>query len=96
MITVRFATGFSVQYNDLQAMKWDNDGMGMTLYETAAKRDAGTGWKVHVPADCIVELVQPCRTYSAVRDETTETVRALMQSEFKTIQRQIRALKKSK
>jgi hypothetical protein len=93
MITVRFPSGFSVQYNDLCAMKWGSDGTIM-LYTSAADRDAGKGWKVAVPKEALVEFVSPCRTYSAVRDETTETVRALMASEFKTIQRQIRNLRK--
>lgn len=97
MITVRFPSGFSVQYNEATAMKWagGSDG-GMLLYRSAADRDAGKGWHVYVPKEALVEFTAPCRTYSAVRDETTETIRGLMQSEFKTIQRQIRILGKKR
>lgn len=89
MITVRFATGFSVQYNSAGYVDRGTEGLAR-LYD----KKGGT-WIATVQGDCIIEgSTPPCRTYSAVRDETTETVRALMQSEFKTIQRQIRLLGK--
>lgn len=89
MMTVRFATGFSVQYNDANFIHYGD--------HTHQLRDRKDGNLIAtVPASAIVELVPPCRIYNAVRDETTETIRGLVQSEFKTIQRQIRALKKSK
>lgn len=87
MITVRFPTGLSVQYNDATTGAYRADGW----FEL---HNARGGWIASVPPVAIIEVVAPCRTYSTVRDETTETVRGLMQSEFKTIQRQIRALGK--
>lgn len=91
MITVRFPSGFSVQYNDLHAAAWGRDG-SVQLYASVEERDSGWGWKVTVPNGALVEFVTPCQTYNAVRDEITETVRNLVQSEFKTIHRQIRAV----
>jgi hypothetical protein len=73
MITVRFSTGFSVQYNSMNAMKWMNDG-SIALYATPADREAGKGWKVYVPKDCILEFVSPCRTYMAQGSAPDEVV----------------------
>lgn len=68
MITVRFASGFSVQYNDLTWVEW---GGGGTAYLYAAK---GTGWKVMVPPGALIEFVAPCRTYNAPSDEASKQV----------------------
>jgi len=71
MVTVRFPTGFSVQYNNLNQIDWDRDGShGAMLYGSKTDGTRDSGWSVHVPADCIIEFVTPCRTYNAAREET--------------------------
>jgi hypothetical protein len=90
MMTVRFPTGFCIQYNDAHWVQWAGDQSGFHNLYTKQ----GGDFIAKVPATAIIEWREPCRMYSAVRDETTETIRALVQSEFKTIQRQIRALGK--
>ncbi len=64
MITVRFPSGFSIRYNDLCALKWGADG-NMFFFKSAADRDAGKGWLVAVPRECVVEFITPCATYNA-------------------------------
>jgi hypothetical protein len=92
MITVRFPSGFSVQYNTATYSQ-TSDSEGITRLYTKK----GGGLIAYAPMrDCIVEWVQPCRTYSAVRDETISELAGIvtqMQLESKTIQRQIRNLK---
>jgi hypothetical protein len=95
MITVRFPSGFSVQYNSMYVMKWDNQGMGMTLYESAEKRDSGKGWSVYVPPDCIVELAQPCRTYQAASSLDADRL-AAMEKELRGLRRSMKELIKGK
>jgi hypothetical protein len=87
MITVRFASGFSVQYNTANFVTRH------TEYSDLSTAKDGT-WVAQVPNSALIEVVTPCRVYSAVRDETTETIRGLMEAKFKTFQRQIRNLKK--
>lgn len=61
MITVRFATGFSIQYNDANYVVSHESGI-TDLYE---KKD-GT-WVARVPtAACVIEVRKPCRLYSAI------------------------------
>jgi hypothetical protein len=60
LITVRFPTGFSVQYNTATYVVWGSVGQRTTLLD----RKDGTPL-AFVPAECIVEFVQPCRTYNA-------------------------------
>lgn len=88
MITVRFPSGFSIQYNDANYVSRHEE-----YSDLLTKKDGY--WVAQVPNTAVIEMTPACRTYGCLRDETTETVRALMQSEFKTIQRQIRLLKKS-
>lgn len=52
MITVRFPTGYSVQYND-----------GYTINNNFIVDKEGA-WIANVPAGAIVECVAPCRTYN--------------------------------
>lgn len=58
MITVRFDTGFSVQYNDLNWVQVLTE--GIFLY----KNSKSEGWSARAPHNAIVEIVQPCRTYN--------------------------------
>ncbi len=94
MITVRFPSGFSVQYNDLTAMKWGSDG-SIQLYTDYAKADAGKGWKVTVPPGALVEFVSPCRTYNASADKANEEIYKLVR-EVRLLKRTIAKLARGK
>lgn len=59
MITVRFPSGFSVQYNDLDNADIRADGIYL-----GKNKSPGT-YSVWVPKDCLVEHLSPCRTYNA-------------------------------
>jgi hypothetical protein len=77
VITVRFPTGFSVQYNSAAHVETNPNGYS-DLY-TAARGQ----WVAQVPtAGCIIEAVTPCRTYSAAGQPDTvwEEVRELRRS----------------
>ena len=86
MITVRFPSGFSVQYNDLCFSQ--STAVSTRLYATSVKRDSGVGWMVEVRGDCIIEHTPPCRTYNAC---DVEMERALNRAK-----KQIERLKKAK
>lgn len=58
MITVRFATGFSIQYNDAYYVSRS------TSYSDLLTSKGGT-WVAQVPNDCVIEFVRPCRIYNA-------------------------------
>ena len=59
MITVRFPSGFSVQYNAATFVKGPAEGVNR-LYT------AENGVLIaRIPADCIIEFKPPCRTYNA-------------------------------
>ena len=94
MITVRFPSGFSVQYNDLDSMKWGSDNAQL-LFRSNADRDTGKGWVVSVPADCIVEFMQPCRTYMAGESDMKTELRDA-QHKLELARKQIARLKKEK
>lgn len=58
MITVRFPSGFCVQYNDAHYVVW-----GTPRTTLLDRKD---GRKIaFVPHDCLLEFEQPCRTYNA-------------------------------
>lgn len=57
MITVRFSTGFSIQYNYGTNIKR----FGTDMYVV----DSKGCWIAKVPEDCVAEAAQPCRTYFA-------------------------------
>ncbi len=61
MITVRFPTGFSVQYNNANYATRSHDGGYTDIY---TKKDGA--WVAQVPtSSCLIEVVSPCRTYDA-------------------------------
>lgn len=63
MMTVRFPSGFSVQYNTANYVS--RVGNGYTDLYT----EKGGSWVAQVPtAGCIVESVPPCRTYVAASE----------------------------
>jgi len=59
MITVRFPSGFSVQYNTLNTCDFRSTGIFL------GRKDDPAHYSVWAPLDCIVEHVAPCRTYFA-------------------------------
>lgn len=65
MITVRFATGFSVQYNDATFV--DN---GENCHRLLTEK--GGRIIARVPHDCIVEFVSPCRTYTPIATDSDQ------------------------
>lgn len=62
MMTVRFPTGFCVQYNGA------NYALRRDAYTDLFTKEGGT-WIAQVPNDAIIEVVQPCRTYFVCPDE---------------------------
>lgn len=71
MITVRFDTGFSVQYNDLNWVKFAN---GMALLY---KNKTAAGYSAAAPLTALIEVIDPCRAYNPTifsRDGRMEAV----------------------
>jgi hypothetical protein len=71
MITVRFPTGFSVQYNDLDGADFRPTGIYL------GKKSDPDNYSVWAPIDCIIEHIAPCRTYWAKDDDVPFWRRAL-------------------
>ena len=90
MITVRFPSGFSVQYNNLCAQKWNKS--GHLLYGTHEDRDAGRNPRVSVPPEALIEFVSPCRIYQAAALDTDRI--AALEKEIRGLRRQIKGLVK--
>lgn len=62
MITVRFETGFSVQYNSATYCKWRDTRVDLYTADPAKEGK----WVATVPNTCIVEVSTPCRLYNPV------------------------------
>lgn len=69
MITVRFATGFSIQYNN--ANLWTRNAEYSDLFY---QHDNKKEWVAQVPNSCIIEAVSPCRTYHAGDSEIKQSL----------------------
>jgi len=67
MITVRFPTGFSVQYNDVNHVEYTGNIARLT-------HNPGNKWyaDVMLSSGAIIEVYAPCRTYNAnqISDDT--------------------------
>lgn len=88
MITVRFPSGFSVQYNTGNYVVRSQLGYS-DIYE---KKDSG--WLAQVPNEALIEVSIPCRTYFAASPDAD--VRAELkqaQHQLELARRQIRRLK---
>ena len=83
MITVRFSTGFSVQYNDLNHADIRADGAYL-----GKENDKGH-YSVWVPKDCIIEHVSPCRTYNPTLVSSDK-----VQAEVAGLTKEVRSLKR--
>ncbi len=59
MITIRFATGLSAQYNDATHIKWYPNGT-IGLFR-GSPDDGHTIAYVHNGTECVIEFRQPCK-----------------------------------
>lgn len=90
MITVRFPSGFSVQYNSATNVYRDSAGYA-NLYVGPER----TGWLAHVPLDCIIEAKPPCRTYfAATQNDAVMLEKKALDHKVCLLKRQIARLKK--
>ena len=71
MITVRFPSGFSVQYNDAHYVVWANAGAPHRIY---TRKDGDL--VASAPQGCVIEFMRPCRTYQAITSR--EAIEALL------------------
>lgn len=85
MITVRFPSGFSLQYNDLDSV----DTRGSYHY-LGKKKDPGY-YSVIAPLDCIIEYVAPCRAYNPtlVPNDKVQAEVALLSKEIRSMKRKL-------
>lgn len=76
MITVRFPTGVTIQYN--AACYVERHAEYSDLYEKNDK----TGWVAQVPNSALIEIKQPCRVYRSpdMPDRHADEIRALRKS----------------
>lgn len=81
MITVRFPTGLSVQYNEANMVTPLGDG-----YHDIVRKEPYR-WYARVAGDCLIEGVHPRRTYNAMSP--------LPNSELDAIRREIASLKRA-
>ena len=90
MITVRFPSGFSVQYNSAHFV----EGKTSTGFQRIREEEGG---KIiaRAPLNCIVEFCSPYRTYDA-STENTETLQQIdsLRREVRSLTRKIRKLAK--
>ena len=90
MITVRFPSGFSVQYNSARYVTWGGDGTSATLWTSKADKEAGKFWVATVNIGCgaLIEFVSPCRTYNAAREESE----SVLKSQIEQLRKEVRSL----
>jgi hypothetical protein len=92
MITVRFPSGFSIQYNDAGFVYRSTE--YSDLYKSSEKKH----WIAQVPNSCVIELVPPCRTYNPVgtdSDQVNASI-ATLSSEIRLMKRKLSKLEVSK
>ena len=84
MITVRFPSGFSIQYNDLDNSEIRENGTYL------GKKSSPNIYSVWCPTDCIIEHIRPCRTYNASGepDEVKQEI-ATLRKEIRSLTRKI-------
>ena len=80
MMTVRFATGFSIQYNT--AVQVNRRAEYTDLYSDYECKK----WVAQVPtAGCVIEAVPACRSYFAGGDEITRQINRDLQETSKSV-----------
>lgn len=84
MITVRFPSGFSVQYNDLDMVDIRQDGIYLGM------KTAPNSYYVWAPKDCLIEHIRPCQTYNAMDKEAWNAVGNLHRN-FESLKRKVTA-----
>ena len=82
MITVRFPSGFSVQYNEATTVEPLPSG-GHDIIRKEPRR-----WYARVGPDCIIEGYPPCRTYNAMREESE----SILKQQLELLRKEVRAL----
>lgn len=82
MIIVRFPTGFSIQYNDLDYADIRANGTYL------GKKATPNSYSAFVPLDCVVEHIRPCRTYNAA----TEDAHSSLLAELAALRKEVRSL----
>ena len=82
VITVRFPSGFSVQYNNATTVETLPDGS----YDIVSKEPRR--WYARVPAGCLVEGINPCRTCNAAREESE----LALKSQIEQLRKEVRSL----
>lgn len=94
MITVRFPSGFSIQYNGGGYVSQDGNFSFRRIYPSKADATANRNIIAWVPQDTIVEFAAPCRIYNAdgPSAETSAEIRDLR----KKIESLTRAVNKGK
>lgn len=70
MITVRFPSGFSVQYNSATYLHYLGTGADQ-IGRLSARKDGPWIADVPISSGAIIEVTEPCRTYNANRPEIT-------------------------
>lgn len=88
MITVRFPSGFSVQYNE--ATMAESVGNGFHDIVSTNPRN----WFARVSGDCIIEGRMPCRTYfAATPNDALVADKKDLEHKVELLKRQIARLK---
>jgi len=84
MITVRFPSGFSIQYNTLDHADIRADGIYLST------KDKPNSYSVWAPKGCVIEHISPCRTYDAANDQTLKGLERTVDA----LAKEIRSLKR--
>lgn len=85
MMTVRFASGLSIQYNTACFAECRVDGAYTDLYT----RNGGK-WIAQVPtAACVIEAVPACRVYCPVGSDTVKASVDLLTKEVRAVKRKL-------
>ena len=86
MITVRFPTGFSVQYNSATTVEYGTDAKWTILYDRPGGNQIAT-----IVGPCLIERTAPCRTYNPVADTTLRELREEIRELAAKVQRKLKA-----
>jgi len=92
MITVRFPSGFSVQYNSSGFIEGPDE-KGVTRLR---EKRGGIVLIARVPKECLIEMISPCRTYNAASSSAeSEMKRQLdaLRKEVRTLTRKVGKVK---
>lgn len=81
MITVRFPTGFSIQYNSANYAERMDKTVRIFTDESKTKLVA------YAPFDAVIEWVPPCRTYNPIATYSDEA-----KAEITALRKEVRAL----